>query len=91
MLPKIIKCGFEALNLQYFFTAGTRKKERDGVAGSCFLLARLSPNFCKIRLAGADEVKAWTIRKGTKAPEAAGKIHTGTRDRKVEDAKPCLK
>ncbi|XP_062519315.1 obg-like ATPase 1 [Corticium candelabrum] len=25
---------------------------------------------------GKDEVKAWTVRKGTKAPEAAGKIHT---------------
>merc|ERR1712142_789620 len=26
--------------------------------------------------AGVDEVKAWTIQKGTKAPGAAGKIHT---------------
>merc|ERR1712183_1084542 len=26
--------------------------------------------------AGSDEVKAWTIQKGTKAPGAAGKIHT---------------
>jgi len=26
--------------------------------------------------AGKDEVKAWTIRERTKAPEAAGKIHT---------------
>ncbi|XP_041478886.1 obg-like ATPase 1 [Lytechinus variegatus] len=26
--------------------------------------------------AGKDEVKAWTIQKGTKAPQAAGKIHT---------------
>jgi obg-like ATPase 1 len=26
--------------------------------------------------AGEDEVKAWTIRKGTKAPQAAGVIHT---------------
>jgi obg-like ATPase 1 len=26
--------------------------------------------------AGEDEVKAWTIQKGTKAPQAAGKIHT---------------
>lgn len=25
---------------------------------------------------GADEVRAWTITKGTKAPQAAGKIHT---------------
>jgi len=26
--------------------------------------------------AGEDEVRAWTIRRGTKAPQAAGKIHT---------------
>ena len=25
--------------------------------------------------AGPDEVKAWTIQKGTKAPQAAGRIH----------------
>lgn len=25
---------------------------------------------------GPDEVRAWTIRRGTKAPQAAGKIHT---------------
>ena len=25
---------------------------------------------------GPDECRAWTIRKGTKAPQAAGKIHT---------------
>jgi ribosome-binding ATPase YchF (GTP1/OBG family) len=26
---------------------------------------------------GPDEVRQWTIRKGTKAPQAAGVIHTG--------------
>ena len=26
--------------------------------------------------AGEPEVRAWTIKKGTKAPDAAGKIHT---------------
>ena len=26
--------------------------------------------------AGKDECRAWTIKKGTKAPQAAGKIHT---------------
>jgi ribosome-binding ATPase YchF (GTP1/OBG family) len=25
---------------------------------------------------GADEVRAWTIREGTKAPQAAGVIHS---------------
>ena len=28
------------------------------------------------RSAGQPEVRAWTIKKGTKAPQAAGKIHT---------------
>ena len=26
--------------------------------------------------AGPEEVRAWTIKKGTKAPQAAGKIHS---------------
>uniref|UniRef100_A0A1A8LTB2 Obg-like ATPase 1 n=1 Tax=Nothobranchius pienaari TaxID=704102 RepID=A0A1A8LTB2_9TELE len=46
VLTKIIKTGYAALQLEYFFTAGP------------------------------DEVRAWTIRKGSKAPQAAGKIHT---------------
>jgi len=45
-LEKIIKTGYKALQLEYFFTSGK------------------------------DEVKAWTIQKGTKAPQAAGRIHT---------------
>uniref|UniRef100_A0A7E4VLN2 Obg-like ATPase 1 n=1 Tax=Panagrellus redivivus TaxID=6233 RepID=A0A7E4VLN2_PANRE len=45
-LEKIVKIGYKALQLEYFFTAGK------------------------------DEVKAWTIQKGTKAPQAAGRIHT---------------
>jgi ribosome-binding ATPase YchF (GTP1/OBG family) len=44
-LPKIIKTGFAAIHLIYFFTAGE------------------------------DECKCWTIRKGYKAPQAAGVIH----------------
>ena len=50
-LPKIIKTGFTAIQLIYFFTAGE------------------------------DEVKCWTLRKGMKAPQAAGTIHTGARPR----------
>ncbi|KAI6182906.1 Obg-like ATPase 1 [Aphelenchoides bicaudatus] len=45
-LDKIVKTGYGALQLEYFFTAGK------------------------------DEVRAWTIQKGTKAPQAAGRIHT---------------
>mgnify|MGYP000249321763 CR=1 FL=1 len=46
MVPKIIKAGYQALDLVYFFTAGE------------------------------DEVRCWTIRRNTKAPQAAGVIHT---------------
>ena len=46
MVAKIIKAGYQALDLIYYFTAG------------------------------ADEVRCWTIRKLTKAPQAAGVIHT---------------
>jgi obg-like ATPase 1 len=45
-LPRIVKTGYSALQLIYFFTGGE------------------------------DEVKCWTIRKGTLAPQAAGTIHT---------------
>ena len=42
------------------------------------------PHHCQLRPAGPDllphrrqkECRAWTIRKGTKAPQAAGKIHS---------------
>lgn len=33
-------------------------------------------NLITFLTAGEDEVRAWTVRKGAKAPEAAGKIHT---------------
>jgi len=46
MIPKIIRAGYNALDLVYFFTAGK------------------------------DEVRCWTIRRQTKAPRAAGVIHT---------------
>lgn len=46
MINKIIRIGYEALDLIHFFTAGK------------------------------DEVRAWSIRRGTLAPKAAGTIHT---------------
>ncbi len=33
-------------------------------------------NLISFLTAGQDEVRAWTIKRGTKAPQAAGKIHT---------------
>lgn len=46
MLPRIIKTGYKALDLVYFFTAGE------------------------------DEVRCWTVKAASKAPQAAGVIHT---------------
>jgi obg-like ATPase 1 len=45
VIPKIVRSGYQHLDLINFFTTG------------------------------ADEVRAWTIRRGTKAPQAAGVIH----------------
>jgi GTP-binding protein YchF len=45
-LDRIIRAGYELLNLQTYFTAGPK------------------------------ESRAWTVRKGARAPEAAGAIHT---------------
>lgn len=39
---------------------------------------------------GADEVRQWTIRKGTKAPQAAGVIHGGTLTRQPLLVEPTL-
>jgi obg-like ATPase 1 len=38
---------------------------------------RQSLNLASFFTTGADEVRQWTIRKGTKAPQAAGVIHSG--------------
>ncbi|MGE3920600.1 MAG: redox-regulated ATPase YchF [Gammaproteobacteria bacterium] len=45
-LNRVIRAGYELLDLETYFTAGVK------------------------------EVRAWTIRKGSSAPQAAGKIHT---------------
>jgi obg-like ATPase 1 len=45
-ISKVIKTGYQSINLIHFFTCGT------------------------------DEVRCWTVRKYSKAPQAAGAIHT---------------
>lgn len=45
-LDRLIRCGYEALGLMTYFTAGEK------------------------------EIRAWTIHRGDKAPQAAGKIHS---------------
>ena len=67
-------------------TAGTTDKEaRDKVAaemGAESMMHKIvNVGYRALRLihyftAGEDEVKCWTIREGTKAPQAAGVIHT---------------
>jgi ribosome-binding ATPase YchF (GTP1/OBG family) len=55
------------------------KHEQDGATSA--LPKIITTGFRSIHLiyfftAGADEVKCWQIRKGSKAPQAAGAIHT---------------
>ncbi len=51
---------------------GIGKSGLDRLISECYDLLGL----ISFLTAGADECRAWTIRKGTKAPQAAGKIHT---------------
>ncbi len=51
---------------------GIGKSGLDRLIAECYDLLGL----ISFLTAGADECRAWTIRKGTKAPQAAGKIHT---------------
>ena len=51
---------------------GIGKSGLDRLIGECYdLLGLISFLTC-----GADECRAWTIKRGTKAPQAAGKIHS---------------
>ena len=51
---------------------GIGKSGLDRLIAECYELLGL----ISFLTAGADECRAWTIRKGTKAPQAAGKIHS---------------
>jgi len=51
---------------------GLREPARDRLIRSCYTACGL----ISFLTMGADEVRAWTIRKGATAVEAAGKIHT---------------
>ena len=44
----------------------------DGLIAACYTLLGL----ISFLTSGGDECRAWTTRRGTKAPQAAGKIHT---------------
>ena len=51
---------------------GLKESGLDRLIGACYSLLGL----ISYLTAGKPEVRAWTITKGTKAPQAAGKIHT---------------
>ena len=51
---------------------GLRESGLDRLIRSSYALLGLN----SFLTAGSDECRAWTIKKGTKAPQAAGKIHT---------------
>ena len=56
----------------FALSAGIGKSGLDRLIAECYDLLGL----ISFLTAGADECRAWTIRKGTKAPQAAGKIHS---------------
>lgn len=51
---------------------GLSESGLDRLINACYSLLGLM----SYMTAGKDEVRAWTIKKGSKAPQAAGKIHT---------------
>ena len=51
---------------------GLKESGLDRLINACYSLLGLMSYLT----AGKPEVRAWTIKKGTKAPQAAGKIHT---------------
>jgi len=58
--------------LSYLKELGFETPGLDKIINSAYKLLNLETFFT----AGEDEVKAWTIHRGTKAPKAAGKIHS---------------
>ena len=51
---------------------GIGRSGLDRLVSACYDLLGL----ISFLTAGADECRAWTIKRGTKAPQAAGKIHS---------------
>lgn len=58
--------------LEFLKEIGLEKSGLDRLISACYELLGL----ISYLTAGKPEVRAWTIKKGTKAPQAAGKIHT---------------
>lgn len=62
----------DAAELKKFVDENKAPSQLDKIITTGFKALQLEYFFT----AGADEVKAWTVQKGTKAPQAAGRIHT---------------
>lgn len=58
--------------IEFLQEIGFKKSGLDRLISACYSLLGL----ISYLTAGKPEVRAWTIKKGTKAPQAAGKIHT---------------
>ncbi|MDO4504470.1 MAG: redox-regulated ATPase YchF [Clostridia bacterium] len=58
--------------IEFLQEIGFKKSGLDRLVSACYSLLGL----ISYLTAGKPEVRAWTIKKGTKAPQAAGKIHT---------------
>ncbi|MEG1993947.1 MAG: DUF933 domain-containing protein, partial [Oscillospiraceae bacterium] len=58
--------------LMFLSDLGLNESGLDRLIKACYKLLGL----ISFLTAGEDEVRAWTITEGTKAPQAAGKIHT---------------
>ncbi len=58
--------------LEFLKDIGLEKSGLDRLISTCYELLGL----ISYLTAGKPEVRAWTVKKGTKAPQAAGKIHT---------------
>ncbi|MCL4140699.1 UNVERIFIED_CONTAM: hypothetical protein GTU68_044122, partial [Idotea baltica] len=58
--------------LEFLQDMGLNKSGIDKLIQACYNILELDTYFT----AGEKEVRAWTIKKGTKAPQAAGVIHT---------------
>jgi ribosome-binding ATPase len=62
----------EAEKAEYLEALGIGQSGLDRLVKACYHLLGL----ISFLTAGEDECRAWTIKRGTKAPQAAGKIHT---------------
>jgi hypothetical protein len=62
----------ESEKLEFLSELGIKEAGLDKLVRACYHLLDL----ISFITAGPKEVRAWTIRKGTKAPQAAGKIHS---------------